>query len=285
MNSDHDINFGEDVNDITPIYSFPQLKEYLIKMGIAIGSAGTWRSIGTVDVLPEDIGERLFFENGGIFYIDDNGIKRQGFMYKTKFYFEYQGSKNQPKFHVCYCTAIQNFGSDAYRFANAEPIKVYSRNEHKEVEVKGMELCRYCRQMLTDKDAMRIHNSTDFVNILKEEREEVKESVTDVDIFGYVKNWEEISLAYRTKMNFTCERCGTHIENSFDYHFMQTHHKNGKKTDNRESNLECLCVKCHSEVNNTHRKNFSSKANQLLIDEYLYKYHGIKNNSTLLSSL
>lgn len=46
------------------------------------------------------------------------------------------GHVSQPKFHVCKCTAIENFGREAYRFANAEPIKVYSRNAHKEVEVE-----------------------------------------------------------------------------------------------------------------------------------------------------
>lgn len=136
-------------------------------MGIQIGKAGAWRSVGTVDVLPEDIGERILFEDGGIFYIDDDGVKRRGFMYKTAFYFEYQGMKKSPKFHVCKCTAIENFGRDAYRFANAEPIKVYSRNAHKEVEVEGMELCGYCKRMLMDEEAERVNDSTDFVEILK----------------------------------------------------------------------------------------------------------------------
>lgn len=31
-------------------------------MGIQIGKAGAWRSVGTVDVLPEDIGERIFLK-------------------------------------------------------------------------------------------------------------------------------------------------------------------------------------------------------------------------------
>lgn len=46
----------------------------------------------------------------------------QGFMYKTSFYFEYQGHVRKPKFHICKCQAIDSFGKDTYRFANAEPI-------------------------------------------------------------------------------------------------------------------------------------------------------------------
>lgn len=275
MSFDFDIDAEENRNFNTdPICDFPYLKKRLTDMGIQIGQAGAWRSVGTVDVLPKDIGERILFEDGGIFYIDDEGVKRRGFMYKTRFYFEWEGRVNHPKFHVCKCAAIENFGREAYRFANAEPIKVFSRNARKEVEVKGMELCGFCKRMLMDEEAMRVNNSTDFVEILKEAGDVEKSAEYDVDIFGYVKNWEEISLAYRTKKDFTCERCGTHVENGFDHFYMHTHHKNGVKTDNRESNLVCLCIKCHSEVDDVHRRNFSSAAQKVVIEEYMRKYHG-----------
>lgn len=46
----------------------------------------------------------------------------------------------------------------------------------------------------------------------------------------------------------------------------------GDKLDNRESNLERLCIKCHSEVDDTHRRNFNTLVQQGLIQEFLLKY-------------
>ena len=258
-----------------PIFSFPKLKDKLSAMGIVIGHAAPWQTVGTVDVLPEDIGTRILFENGGIYFFDDNGIKRRGFMYKTKFNFEWRGERRQPTFHVFKCTAIENFGNESFRFANAEPIKIYSKNENKEVSVEGMKLCNLCRNMLIEKEAQRVSSSTDFVGILKESGDVRESEQLELDIYGYVRNWEQISLAYRTKMDFTCERCGIHIQEGFDRQFIHTHHKNGIKTDNKESNLQCLCIKCHSEVDKHHRQKFSVGGNKVLLEEFMKKYEKI----------
>ncbi len=275
MSFDINIDFDEEWLDSPkeePIFTFPKLKDKLQSMGVVIGEAGAWRTVGTVDVLPEDIGKRILFEDGGIFYIDDDGIKRRGFMYKSAFYFEWQGSKRTPKFHVCKCQAIESFGRNAYRFANAEPIKVFSSNARKEVLVEHMDLCGYCRSMLIAEEAMRVSDSTDFVEILKEAGDVREPEQLELDFYGYVKDWESISFAYRSTHHFTCERCGVHVEDGFDHQFMQTHHKNGNKTDNRETNLECLCIQCHSEVDDVHRHNFSRGANRVLLADFIAKY-------------
>lgn len=251
----------------TPFFLFPKLKGQLSKMGIEIGEANAWRTVGTIEVLPEDIGTRITFENSGI-YFDDNGIKRRGFMYKKAFYFEWNGKKKTPKFHICKCTAIENFGREAYRFANAEPIKVFSRDKNREVLVEGMELCGYCQRILTGREANRVKNSTDFVKILKEDGDVKAPENVELNIFGYVKNWQQISLDYCTRKNFTCEKCGVKLDNIFDREFIYTHHKNDDRTDNRESNLECLCIKCYSELDAIHRKRFSIGGNKVMLDAF-----------------
>lgn len=260
----------------SPICSFPKLKDLLEDMGIKVGKAEAYTSVGTVNVKIEDIGTRILFEDDKIYYIDDDGIKRRGFMYKAAFYFEWEGIRRQPKFHVCRCQTIANFGRDAYRFANAEPIKIIDRSKRKEVEVEGMELCGYCRRMLIDEEARRVADSTDFVQILKEAGEVEEIEDIEQDFYGYVRNWEQISTAYRSLKHFTCERCGICIDAPFDRQFIHTHHKNGDKTNNKETNLECLCIECHSKVDNTHRENFSKGGNKFLLNDFKKKYKKIR---------
>ncbi len=270
---------------VKPIYGFTMLKQRLRSIGIDVGQAGTWRTVGTVEVLPEDIGKRILFENGGIFFLDDNGVKRRGFMYKKSFYFQYNGESHIPKFHICRCSTIDSFGKNAYRFANAEPIKVFSMNTKREVMVEGIELCGNCRKMLLSLEAVRIRNSTDFVKILKEAGHVKEPQQLELDFYGYVKDWEEISLAYRTKRNFTCERCGIQIEDAFDRQFIHTHHKNGNKTDNREANLECLCIRCHSQADAKHKANFARGANKVLLVDFCNKYIFKSKSKSLKKSL
>lgn len=243
-----------------------------MRMGIEIGEAGTWKTVGTVDVLPADIGKRLLFEDDKIYYIDDDGIKRRGFMYKKAYYFEYQGQHSKPKYHICKCQIINNWGKDAYRFANAEPIRVYSRNENKEVLVNHLELCSFCRSMLNFQEVKKMTYSTDFVEILKEAGEVKEPHEEEVDIFGYVKEWERISLDFRRRNRFVCARCGVQVEEGLDRQYMHTHHKDGNKLNNKESNLECLCIRCHAKVDETHRMNFSKGAKKIMLEEFIKKY-------------
>ena len=37
----------------------------------------------------------------------------------------------------------------------------------------------------------------------------------NIDIFGYTRNWDEISRKYRESHDYTCERCGLKIDDIF----------------------------------------------------------------------
>lgn len=272
MSFNFDLDTKEEwMGNTAPIFSFPKLKERLITMGIKIGKADTYKKINSVDVLPEDIGERLVINNDGIFYIDDNDNRHHAFLYKRHYHLNTYG---KPRIHTCRCQTINAFMNSSgsipeYRVAETDTVMVLNwDNNNEETEVSNLPLCKFCASMLFNN---KIQNSKDFEEILS--RAATREPTElELDYYGYVKDWEEISLAYRTKLNFTCERCGTHVKD-FDHAFIQTHHKNGDKTNNKETNLECLCIHCHANVDDVHRRNFSIGGKPVMLQKYLEKYH------------
>ena len=60
---------------------------------------------------------------------------------------------------------------------------------------------------------------------------------------GYSEDWEEISYRYKTSQGYRCESCG--IDLRHHKRLLVTHHINGVKSDNSESNMLALCVDCH----------------------------------------
>lgn len=73
----------------------------------------------------------------------------------------------------------------------------------------------------------------------------------------YPDNWHSISQDYRRKMHYTCERCGITLSAGVVSYYLDVHHLDGNKQNNDPSNLQCLCVDCHSQVNEAHQRVFS----------------------------
>lgn len=97
-----------------------------------------------------------------------------------------------------------------------------------------------------------------------EESNRTKQTVVDAN--GYIINWKQVSFCYRDFKRFTCEKCAYKATSEQEYKFLHTHHINGIKTDNRRDNLQCLCVKCHSNVDEHHREKFQLEGLKQLLD-------------------
>ena len=61
----------------------------------------------------------------------------------------------------------------------------------------------------------------------------------------YAEEWPRISMRYRKSQNWTCENCKVNLRHHRN--LLHCHHKNRNRSDNREKNLQALCLLCHSE--------------------------------------
>ena len=265
--------------DEEPIFDFNPLKEFLQNRGYTVGTRTAYTPFVPEDVKPADITNgSMSFTEEGIFVKGDDGVERQVFLYKKDYYLE---RYRKPRFHICKCEKIEEFINSGgfnqhYVRANSEPVPVINLDNNRElVEIEGLPLCGYCRKIISRYGKI---NSTDFVELLRSVGDGQQVGVGDVelDIFGYTRDWDEISKNYREMHHYTCENCGLRIENEYDRQYMHVHHINGQKENNRESNLKCLCLYCHAHVDDNHLKRLTTGANKYVYEDFIYKYRKIK---------
>lgn len=267
--------YSDESSSNTPIHDFSGLKKLLRSLGYHIPKPVVYRPIHVRDLTQEEIQSgAIEFTDDGIFLNDDN-VKLQIFLYKRDYHLKLYG---KPRFHIRKCSTIESFMNTAgeiplYRLANTDTVKVNDIDDGtKDKQVSSLPLCKNCLTMVAE--AFPAMTTEDFVELRKNTAEAQSELNTETDIFGYPKDWEIISRAYRTTHDYTCERCGLKIEKPLDQQYIHVHHKNGNKLDNRESNLECLCLRCHANVDEHHYNRLvtSSGANQIIYNEFCEKY-------------
>lgn len=257
-----------------PIYDFPLIKDALRRKGIEVGETGGYKIVRPADVVFKNGRGNVEFQdnkgNLGIFIKDTNNHFHQVFMYKRDYHLVAYG---KPRYHICKCQTIQGFINSGgfkqhYRYANTQQVEVLNiDNNNAEEIVDDLPLCSYCADLM--KKQFRSNMTSDeFVEVLRAAGEANEQEETEVDIFGYVKDWTKISEAKRELENYTCEQCGYQANNTFDRRFIQVHHIDGNKLNNKKENLKCLCIRCHANVDEKHRYNFSKGYNADMLNEF-----------------
>lgn len=261
------------IDNEEPIFDFAPLRNFLERKGYHVGNRQAYEPFMPEDVKPEDITNgSMEFRNDGIFVLGSDGRERQVFLYKKKYHLGYG---KPPKFHICKCSVIDEFINmgrrDEYVRANTDPVPVIDLDDGRKVkEVEGLPLCNYCRNMIADYGSI---STKQFVDILKSANGDNHENENlELDLFGYIRNWETISKQFREKHNYVCEQCGLKIEDDYDKQYMHVHHINGDKLNNDENNLKCLCLYCHAHVDEHHYKRLTSGANKYSYCTFVDKY-------------
>jgi hypothetical protein len=198
-------------------------------------------------------------------------------------------AKDQPKFHFMACQTIQEMKSggrfERYVVTNRTSgiFPVYMKNDRyspaeKKQEIK-LDVCRHClsaynynnyRHATSDSknDIVKNFDINLFFNGCKMHFENLP-SRQDTSLLAgniYLRNWPDISKSYRNSVKWHCESCGVDLSNHKS--LLDTHHRDGVKTNTSVENLIALCKLCHAEqYGHAHMKGNISEIKKAIIME------------------
>lgn len=224
------------------------------------------RSVSDLESESYNLTELSGQDENGYYYNKDNegNLCRIGF-YLTRYNNELWN--RSPSLHLELCDNLKEL-KHLMRATNSQYVTYYSKDNLKTYKNQRLSICKKCLKLLKNKTSILMTGTSfnEFILTL-EENEELKCKIHNKD--GYSINWPQISKAFREIKEYTCEVCFYKLENLEFTRFFQTHHIDSyNKMNNKRNNLKCLCVKCHSEVDDYHRTQFQSIENQLLLSEF-----------------
>ncbi|MBV6641036.1 MAG: HNH endonuclease [Cyclobacteriaceae bacterium] len=250
------------------LYKFINLSDYLDSIGIPpIEGKSSWKVIKGIDFEEAYKAGKISFEEDGI-YLNYEGSKYRGYMFIKTPYIDRYGS--YPRFHLTRCEVIQEFidsgrFNSRYEWSNSNVNDLIDKTTGRLYNDEILDYCSKCKSELLG----TINNTSDFHDLLRETNQ-IEDEVT-VDIFGYIRGWKKISKAYRERQGYECENCGITPREAMHRRYWHVHHLKDK-SDNNINSLQCLCILCHSKSNETHEKNFNTRANQRELTNFIKLY-------------
>ena len=255
-----------DINTIRP-FKVPQTNKKTnikrsaeLKKGIKISSIkDVEQSINQKDQSLQDskTGEKL------VFHIEDI-IPEQKLGYRAEYKIRVgqEFNYNLPKYHIANCSTIQGFKKNKkfdtryIMITNSDGlftvISPYSRKK----EEQKLTLCLNCRNLMARTHSHEMFKRPVAQFSLSEYHEKYDEAsgsiLNKMQNTKYnqnytpqprSKNWSSITTSYREKMGWTCEICNSGFRTN--KRKLETHHMDGDRSNDVESNLKALCKKCH----------------------------------------
>jgi len=251
------------------LYQFDILDKWMDSKGFPrIDGRSGFQIIKGIDFEEAYKAGSITFKDDGV-YLEYDGKEYRGYMFIKEPYIESYGT--YPKFHLTKCSKIQEFILNGrfkvrYEWSNSNVNDLVDKTSRQKYKDEVLDLCSFCSKEIHD----AIDDTEDFFESL--DKSKIEEENIEVDIFGYVKEKEKISKVYREKKDYTCESCGISCERGMHKRYWHVHHKDGDKTNNKERNLECLCVKCHASKDARHESNFSNSKWKRELEAFIELY-------------
>ncbi|WP_339813084.1 hypothetical protein [uncultured Imperialibacter sp.] len=203
------------------------------------------------------------------FVYDDGENEAYMFAYKNRYATIHWN--DLPRFHIEECQTREQYSN--YVFASSMPVKVFCTDQNKSIGEQRLKFCRNCNRKLNFFSYGEPNkNWFDVIIEIAEKRTRNNEyDETSVRQDGYSKDWNQVSFARRAQEDFSCERCGILLEFN-NANFLEVHHKDRNRLNNKASNLEVLCTECHANVDAHHQQIFSKGKNHLKLQSFKAKF-------------
>jgi hypothetical protein len=250
------------------LYKFIILSNHLDKLGYPQVDARSFEPQRT-ELIREERDGKIVFREDGVYRIVD-GVEYRGYMYLKKYFINRYDK--YPVFHITKCSTVSDIEKRIdFVWDRSSTAKIQDRDNLKYYEVK-LSLCKNCKS----EASIAPKTTEDFRKLL--DLEDKKEEITPVKL-GIDRrplSWKKMSQAYRTEKNYTCENCGFGGEmllSNSDKEFIHCDHIVSWELANmKRNNLKCLCILCHSQKDELHKKNFSKSGMRKRLNRFLEKY-------------
>lgn len=197
------------------------------------------------------------------FLYDDGENEKYMFAYKSRYATLHW--KDLPRFHSEVCRTRVEFSN--FDFASSMPVNITCTDQNKLLGPKRLKYCRNCNKEINffsfgtkDKEWFDV-----IVEIAADRSKQNEYSAGAIRLDGYTKDWQQVSYARRAQEDFNCQNCSVHLADN-DAYFLEVHHKDYNRLNNRKENLEVLCVRCHANVDERHLQNYSYGENSVKLN-------------------
>lgn len=266
------------------LYSFKALENFLDKRSFPKLQS---QKIEVVrgNVLENIKEEKVEFRKDGTYIIHNNQwqkvfmfIKNPTIKRATKYNPRKSLREKLPKFHLIECQTIRNndfighFDS-RFDFSNNKTVDLEDFDEPSiKYNNQVLEICTYCKREIQEQ--IDYKTTEGFFELLDIEDERTNFENVEVDINGYTLDWRQRSDRFRIENNWICDKCKLNLSDDIMYRrFLEVHHRDRNKENNTRENLQCLCIYCHTTLDELHIENYKkSKPRQIQMKTFLSKY-------------